>query len=161
MISLLSSWRALACAALILSGLMLAERAEARSVVTGKTTASTASICYTYNPKVTKKNRVGITLYRMQVNLRWCSNGRRIVEVSASRAWFPYVASWCCHVVDVSAPVSRWETYNGHWHGARYVVRQGHVKSCIPIRAYCKHYHPWIAARMLYTGKAVLWRYAG
>jgi hypothetical protein len=149
--------------ALILAGLTLAESSSAATTVRGQQldTASTLRICYVYNPTVRKKNRVGITLYRMQVNLRWCTRGRRIVEVSASSAWFPYVAAWCCDVVGTSNPVSRWERYNGYWHGAYYVVRQAHVKSCIPIRAYCKHYYPYIKARMLYTGKAVLWRYAG
>lgn len=149
-------------AATILVGLTLAETSSAATVVQGKQLTSAAR-CYTYNPTVRKRNRVGVTLYRMQVNLRWCTRGRRIVRVSASLPWFPYVASWCCDVVNVSAPVSRWERYNGFWHGARYVVRQAHVKSCLvaPTGIFCKHYYPWIAARMLYTGKAVLWRYAG
>ena len=161
MIALGRSWRALACAAVILAGLALADRAEAGSLVIQGEQRTAGAICYTYNPTVTKKNRLGNVLYRMQINLRWCSNGRRVTSPSASAPWFPKVSAWCCDVAGVSSPVSRWENYNGHWRGAYYVVRQAHVKSCIPLRAACKHYYPYIKARMLYTGKAVLWRYAG
>src|ERR671919_1021882 len=164
MTSLSSSWKALACAVLILSGLAATERADAGAAtdqrVASFARSSTLSpvvqvaggvYCKTRSMRVRAKNVLGQTLWWYQQRLRWCwrvkiGDVARITEATPRCAGTTYGITgwgyWWEFVRHIDCQ------YTGGV-GSRYVLRyrQGHFRY-FPLRTGCiQNKFPWAWGR--------------
>jgi hypothetical protein len=107
-------------------------------------------VCWETTARIAKRNKVGMVLYRVRLPLYWCGNASRLTYASVPKLAFSWVAWWCCDVIERTSPLSRYEYGRRRYHA----IREAHVRSCLPWRAICKHYYPWIEVSLRRYGKA-------